>query len=84
MISASLSKSIISRIAALPSFTGITISRKDKSGYTHAIDVWTVRDVNKRNIAKYNNLNYLEIFSIKKEEIIEKFEEYIKIKNFNI
>ena len=28
------------------------ISRKDKSGYAHAIDVWTVRDVNKRNIAK--------------------------------
>ena len=34
MISASLSKSIISRIAALPSFTGITISRKDKSGFS--------------------------------------------------
>lgn len=60
------------------------ISRKDKFGYAHAIDVWTVRDVNKRNIAKQNNLNYLEIFAIKKEEIIEKFEEYIKIKNFNI
>ena len=60
------------------------ISRKDKSGYAHAIDVWTVRDVNKREIAKQNNLNYLEIFSIKKEEIINKFEEYIKIKNFNI
>ena len=60
------------------------ISRKDKSGYIHAIDVWTVRDVNKREIAKQNNLNYLEIFSIKKEEIINKFEEYIKIKNFNI
>ena len=43
-----------------------------------------MRDVNKRNIAKQNNLNYLEIFSIKKEEIINKFEEYIKIKNFNI
>ena len=58
------------------------ISRKDKSGYAHAIDVLTVRDVNKREIAKQNNLNYLEIFSIKKEEIINKFEEYIKIKNF--
>lgn len=26
---------------------------------------WTIRDVNKRNIAKQNNLNYLEFFSLK-------------------
>jgi len=54
--------------------------RKDKTGYSHAIDVWTVRDVNKRNTAKENNLNYLELFAVKKEDLINKFEEYIKNK----
>ena len=32
--------------------------------YENAIYNWTVRDVNKRNIAKTNNLNYVEIFKI--------------------
>ena len=32
--------------------------------YKTAINVWTVRDVEKRETAKKNNLNYLEIFSI--------------------
>ena len=54
--------------------------RKDKTGQSHAIDVWTVRDVNKRNTAKENNLNYLELFAVKKEDLINKFEEYIKNK----
>ena len=52
--------------------------------YRSAIKNWTISDPLKRQTAKNNNLNYLEIFSIKKEEIINKFEEYIKIKNFNI
>ena len=26
--------------------------------------VWTIRDVKKRNIAKENNLNYIEFFTI--------------------
>jgi hypothetical protein len=33
--------------------------------YDNAIDTWTVRDVNKRNIAKQNNLKYIEIWNIK-------------------
>ena len=32
--------------------------------YNNAITTWTIRDVNKRNIAKQNNLNYLEFFNI--------------------
>jgi len=32
--------------------------------YKSAIETWTVRDVRKRETAKKNNLNYLEIFSI--------------------
>jgi hypothetical protein len=32
--------------------------------YKGAIDVWTIRDVIKRETAKKNNLNYLEIFSM--------------------
>ena len=32
--------------------------------YKNAIYNWTIRDVNKRNIAKENNLNYLEFFNL--------------------
>ena len=30
----------------------------------NAINTWTVRDVNKRNIAKKNNLNYIEFWNL--------------------
>ena len=33
--------------------------------YKNAIEVWTIRDVKKRNTAKQNNLNYLEFFNMK-------------------
>ena len=33
--------------------------------YKRAIEIWTIRDVNKRNTAKQNNLNYLEFFTMK-------------------
>ena len=33
--------------------------------YKNAIEVWTIRDVKKRNTAKQNNLNYLEFFTMK-------------------
>ena len=36
--------------------------QKNTKYYNNAIDVWTRRDVLKRNTAKDNNLNYLEIF----------------------
>jgi ATP-dependent Lon protease len=37
---------------------------KNTRYYECAIYVWTVRDVNKRNIAKQNNLNYIEFWNI--------------------
>ena len=38
---------------------------KNNSFYIGAIYNWTIRDVNKRNIAKENKLNYLEFYNIK-------------------
>ena len=37
---------------------------KNTKFYNNAINCWTIRDVNKRNIAKQNNLNYIEIWNI--------------------
>ena len=51
-------------------------SKKSKY-YNKAINDWTVRDVIKRQIAKENGLNYLEIFSNDIEIVIEQFKKYI-------
>ena len=37
---------------------------KNTNYYNNAINTWTIRDVNKRNIAKQNNLNYIEFWNI--------------------
>ena len=37
---------------------------KNKEYYNNAIDTWSIRDVNKRNIAIQNNLNYIEFWNI--------------------
>lgn len=37
---------------------------KNTKYYINAIQTWTIRDVYKRNIAKQNNLNYVEFWSI--------------------
>lgn len=37
---------------------------KEHPFYLGAIDTWTVRDVNKRNIAKENKLNFKEVWSL--------------------
>lgn len=37
---------------------------KNTKFYNNAIYTWTIRDVNKRNIAKQNNLNYIEFWNI--------------------
>lgn len=52
---------------------------KNTKYYDKAIETWTVRDVNKRNIAKINNLNLIEIFSIDLDECIQKISEKITI-----
>ena len=46
--------------------------------YKNAIEVWTLRDPLKRTIAKNNGLNFLEIFSINLNEIINKINEFVK------
>lgn len=47
--------------------------------YKSAIDVWTLRDVEKRNVAKENNLNYIEIFSIDPNKIIQEIMKRIRL-----
>ena len=37
---------------------------KNTDYYDNAVETWTIRDVNKRTIAKENNLKYLEFFKI--------------------
>jgi len=37
---------------------------KNTSYYNNAINCWTIRDVNKRNIAKENKLNWIEFWNI--------------------
>ena len=51
---------------------------KEHEMYNCAIETWTVNDVNKRNIAAQNKLNYLEIFSIDINVCISKLLEKIK------
>lgn len=51
---------------------------KNTDFYKNAIKTWTKRDVLKRDIAKKNKLNYLEIFSNKIAEVINIFERQIK------
>lgn len=50
---------------------------KNTKYYNNAIETWTIRDVKKRNIAKENNLNYLEIFSNNIDEVIHEYTEAI-------
>ena len=50
---------------------------KNSLYYINAIEVWTKRDVKKRNISKQNNLNYLEIFSDNIETCIFEIEKRI-------
>ena len=50
---------------------------KNKKSYDNAIETWTIRDVKKREVAKQNQLNYLEIFSNDIDEVVECFEKFI-------
>lgn len=46
---------------------------KDTKYYNNAVENWTERDVQKRNIAKLNNLNYVECFTTNLNEIVKIF-----------
>ena len=50
---------------------------KTSDYYKQAIYTWTNLDVKKRNIAKENELNYLEIFSDELDKCISIFEHYL-------
>ena len=43
---------------------------KNTSYYDAAIETWTINDVKKRQWAKEHNLNWVEVFSIKLEDVI--------------
>lgn len=52
----------------------------NKTYYNNAIETWTKRDVNKRNIAKKNNLNWIEFFNIQElKEWINNYEKFSTI-----
>lgn len=36
-----------------------------RTRYDATIDIWSIHDVKKRNIAKENNLNWIEFFNMK-------------------
>ena len=55
----------------------LNFQNKPKAFYLNAIETWTIRDVKKRTMAKENNLNYLEFFTI------EKYFEWL-IRTFNL
>lgn len=58
----------------------LEMKSKNSSYYSSAIRSWTIRDVEKRECAKYNNLNYLEIFSCDLNECIQLFEQKLNNK----
>jgi hypothetical protein len=55
-----------------------TWKSKNNDFYNNAIETWVVRDVKKREIAKQNHLNYLEIFSNDIDEVIKCFKNSLK------
>lgn len=54
---------------------------KNSKYYNNAIQTWTNRDIEKREIAKQNNLNYLEVFSNKLKDVINEYERRINIRS---
>ena len=45
----------------------------NKPQYKEAIKVWTKRDPLKRKTAKENNLNWIEVFSLDSNDVINSF-----------
>lgn len=59
----------------------LEMKSKNSSYYNSAIRSWTIRDVEKRECAQRNNLNYLEIFSCDLDICIITFKQ--KVNNIN-
>lgn len=56
----------------------------ESNSYKVAINCWTKRDVLKRKIAKLNNLNYIEIFSVDLLEIANIINKSLNLENSHI
>lgn len=57
----------------------------DSDMFQEAINTWTIRDVRKRNIAKQNNLNYVEIFHWKnKQDFLNQLDSAINGRSANV
>ena len=50
---------------------------KNTKYYNSAIDVWTVRDIKKREYAKKNNLNFHELFQPTIDDVINFVHKYV-------
>ena len=57
---------------------------KNTKYYDNAIEVWTKRDVEKRQIAQRNNLNFVEIFSKYPDVVIKEISKILKNKRETI
>ena len=55
----------------------LEMKSKNTKYYESAIRSWTIRDVEKRECAKRNNLNYLEMFSCDLDECINLFKQKV-------
>lgn len=51
---------------------------KNNKFYNSAINTWTIRDVLKRETAKKNNLNYIEVFTTNINVLIDEYKRAIK------
>lgn len=51
---------------------------KTSKFYQKASYIWSIDDVEKRKIAKENNLNYLEVFSVNLETFKKSLERYLQ------
>lgn len=51
---------------------------KNNKFYNSAINIWTVRDVLKRETAKKNNLNFIEVFTTNINVLIDEYKRAIK------
>lgn len=63
----------------------IQIKSEHSEFYKTAVNVWTIKDVNKRNIAIQKNLNYLEIFTSNIDNAKDALQKYIiQKKKYNV
>ena len=60
-----LKKELLEKGEALYKEGSIKNEELKRENHFGAIETWTIKDVEKRNTAKKNNLNYVEFFTLK-------------------